>query len=98
MGETADGELSISSQKAVASCNMIRGDEKPEQLQDKFDWTAINMFEVENENGSLLAFTDVYQDTKTIVIFIRVGVVFVTKYWYGCLGFFCEAAESNLLV
>ena len=75
MGETADekGQLAASTQKAVQGQSMLRGNEKPEQLQDKFDWNAITEFEVENENGSKLAFSDVFYDTKTIVIFIRVS-------------------------
>jgi len=81
MGETADdcGKLSISTQKAVVGQSILRGDEKPEQLQDKFDWNAITNFEVENENGSKLAFSDVFYDTKTIVIFIRHFLCYMTK-------------------
>lgn len=99
MGETADdcGKLSISTQKAVVGQSILRGDEKPEQLQDKFDWNAITNFEVENENGSKLAFSDVFYDTKTIVIFIRVNTTVLMAFPIYSLALLSSNSYCSIL-
>lgn len=58
--------------KALANVVMLRGNETPEQLKEKIDWKAIENYELLNENGVKVPFKYVYEDCKTIIIFIRV--------------------------
>jgi len=71
--------LKISKQKPIKPTSMIRGDgeEDKEVINEEIDWDEIENYELENENGSKIVFSDVYYDVKTIVIFIRVGVLSV---------------------
>lgn len=73
MGETETSELEISKEKPIIGQIMLRGDERPEQLKDKINWTAVGDYELEDENGIKVTFRHVYHDAKTIVIFIRVS-------------------------
>lgn len=62
-------------QNDVQSQQMLRGDEKPEQLSEKINWESVDQYELENENGSKILFADVYKGVQTIVIFIRVSQI-----------------------